>query len=62
MKNKHTYTNHVTFRLDDEQFQTAMALRNTFPNETWGEAFRFLLGHPQVIEIVNQRAIEKVYG
>lgn len=60
--NETVHPHHVTFRLDDEQFQTAMALRNTFPNRTWAEAFRFLLGHPQVQEIVNQRAIEKVYG
>lgn len=56
------HPHHVTFRLDDEQFQTAMALRNTFPNRTWAEAFRYLLDHPSVLEIVDARVVSKVYG
>lgn len=49
------YIHHVSFRLNDEQGALAADLRSTFPNHTWGEAYRWLMSQPETVAAIKQR-------
>jgi hypothetical protein len=45
----------VAFRVTAEEHVQLLALRDTMPNRTWGEAIRWVLGQPVVQELVSLR-------
>lgn len=49
------FIHHVSFRLNDEQFIAAEALRATFPGNSWAEAFRWIFDSPEGRELIRRR-------
>ena len=48
-------THHVSFRTSAQNHLNLMALKATFPDMTWGEAFRWLLDEPDVKAVIDKR-------
>jgi hypothetical protein len=49
------YAHPISFKLDDDQIERALALRSTFPTNTWAEAFRWLIDDDQVADVIARR-------
>lgn len=49
------YTHTVSFRLTTAQAVQLAALKETFTDKSWGEAFRWLLTQPIVTSLVESR-------
>ena len=54
-----TYTHVIAFRTTAAEHRNLQALRSTFPEIGWGEAFRWLFDQPEVKEAIMRRVAEE---
>lgn len=49
------FVHHISFRLNDADATLASDLRNTFPNNTWAETFRWVMQDPVIVDRIKSR-------
>lgn len=53
------YPHVISFRVTTSEGRKLQALRSTFPEQKWGELFRWLLEQPDVQNVIQQRFMDE---
>lgn len=52
------YPHVISFRVTTNEGRKLQALRSTFPEQKWGDTFRWILEQPEVREVIQRRLRE----